>query len=55
MKRVKYSVKLDSDLYDAVEETSEGLLIEWYDDDNNRVLKLENRKRRQKEEDDNYE
>lgn len=55
MKRVRYSVKLESELYDTVEETSELLLIEWYDDYDNRTLKIENkRKRLHDEENDDY-
>ena len=55
MKRVTYNVKLESELYDEVEVTSEGLLIEWYDDNNNRKLKIENKKRKIREEEDDYE
>lgn len=52
MKRARYSVKLESELYDQLEETSEGILIEWYDDNDNRRLKIENRKRKHYSEDD---
>jgi hypothetical protein len=42
MNRVRY--KLNKELYDEVEQTSEGLLIEWYDDcDDSTKLRIENR------------
>jgi hypothetical protein len=42
MKRVGY--RLDKELFDELELTSEGLLIEWYDDcDDSTKLRIENR------------
>ena len=52
MKRATYNIKLESELYDEIEITSEGLLIEWYDDNDNRRLKIENKRKLRQEEDD---
>ncbi len=49
MKRVSY--RLDSERYDVVETTSEWLLIEYIDDENNTRLKLESNKQRKEWED----
>lgn len=53
MKRPEYRIKLESDYYESLEETSEGLLILWEDDFGNKKLKIENNKRR-KEEDEQF-
>ena len=49
MKRATY--RLDSDLLEVLETTSEGLLIEYTDDDYNTTLKLESHKYRKDDED----
>jgi len=49
MKRVTY--RLDNDVYDVVETTSEWLLIEYTDDDFNTTLKLESHKYRKEDDD----
>jgi hypothetical protein len=51
MKKVNYNVKLESELYDEVEMTSEGLIIEWYDDQDNRKLKIECKRKLRGDED----
>lgn len=51
MKRAIYHLNKDDNCYDILDETSEGLLIEYIDDDNITRLKLEN-KRQRKEWDD---
>lgn len=51
MKRAIYHLNKDDNCYDILDETSEGLLIEYIDDDNMTRLKLEN-KRQRKEWDD---
>jgi hypothetical protein len=49
MKRVTY--RLDNDVLDVVETTSEYLLIEYTDDEYNTTLKLESHKYRKDDED----
>ena len=49
MKKKAYKVKLESDYYEALEETSEHLLIVWEDDDGSTKLKIENKKLRKEE------
>ena len=49
MKKKAYKVKLESDYYEALEETSEHLLIVWEDDFGNQKLKVENKKLRKEE------
>jgi len=49
MKKKDYKVKLESDYYEALEETSEQLLIVWEDDFGNQKLKVENKKLRKEE------
>ena len=52
MKRPEYKIKLESDYYESLEETSEGLLILWEDDGElGQRLKIENNKRRKENED----
>lgn len=54
MKKKAYKVKLESDYYEALEETSEQLLIVWEDDNGNQKLKIENKKQRKEEEGDGW-
>ena len=49
MKKKAYKVKLESDYYEALEETSEQLLIVWEDDDGSTKLKVEKKKLRKEE------
>ena len=45
MKQVKYHSHLNQDLYDIIDETTEGILIEYLDDYNNTTLKIERKTR----------
>lgn len=54
MKKKAYKVKLESDYYEALEETSEHLLIVWEDDDGSTKLKIENKKQRKLEDNDGW-
>lgn len=54
MKKKAYKVKLESDYYEALEETSEQLLIVWEDDDGSTKLKIENKKQRKQEDGDGW-
>lgn len=46
MKRATYHLEVDDKCYDILDETSEGLLIEYIDDNNITRLKIENKKQR---------
>lgn len=51
MRRAQYHTHLTQDLYEILDETSEGLIIEYVDDFNNTTLKIERKQR--KDNDDN--
>lgn len=54
MRRVEYRIKLESEFYDEIEMTSEGLIVLWEDDNGNQKLKIENKKQRKEEEGDGW-